>query len=210
MSARLSFVMVLHSHQPVGNFDSVFEQAYRQCYLPFVEELLRSPLPVCLHYSGPLLEWLDSHRPELFDQLREIAGAQSGQVEFIVCDGVLGNVVLKTSEGLAETLDFRLEFSGSWLAQLGYFLSRGVFSRIRKRLDYAEYGGAPLLGIQGTTVICHGRSNARAISGALGVAVACERRKVNESIRAEIARLTETEAARAASSSTPPRKAARR
>jgi glycerol-3-phosphate acyltransferase PlsX len=120
----------------------------------------------------------------------------SGKADVIVCDGILGNVVLKTCESLAEMMEdiLRSEFSASRWAQLGYFLSHRVFSRIRKRLDYAEYGGVPLLGIKGTTVVCHGRSNARAIKSAFGVAIECERREVNDRILAEVARLAETEA----------------
>jgi glycerol-3-phosphate acyltransferase PlsX len=120
----------------------------------------------------------------------------SGKADVIVCDGVLGNVVLKTCESLVEATEgiLRSEFSAGLWARLGYLMSRRVFSRIRKRLDYTEYGGVPLLGIRGTTVVCHGRSNARAIQSALGVAIECERRKVNDRIRAEIARLAETEA----------------
>ncbi|MCX7803601.1 MAG: DUF1926 domain-containing protein [Planctomycetota bacterium] len=71
MPGKVYFALVLHSHQPVGNFDSVLEQAYRKCYLPFLEEFLRHPrIRVTWHYSGPLLEWIESRHPEYFRMLR--------------------------------------------------------------------------------------------------------------------------------------------
>jgi len=79
---KVSFALVIHSHQPVGNFDHVIEEAYQKAYAPFVQTLLQHPrVRLSLHYSGVLLEWLEEHRPEYFDQLRELIGR--GQVELL-------------------------------------------------------------------------------------------------------------------------------
>jgi alpha-amylase len=79
---KVSFALVIHSHQPVGNFDHVFEEAYQKAYAPFVRTLLlHSRIRVCLHYSGILLEWLDQHHPEFFQLLRQLI--RRAQVELI-------------------------------------------------------------------------------------------------------------------------------
>lgn len=80
--SKFRLVLLIHSHQPVGNFDGVFEQIYNLCYLPFVECLQRHPsVRMGLHYSGPLLEWIEGHHPEFFGHLREMAGR--GQIEMV-------------------------------------------------------------------------------------------------------------------------------
>ena len=93
----------------------------------------------------------------------------NGAVEVVVCDGFVGNVVLKLSEGLAEALSamLRREIMSDISAKMGYFLMRGAFGRFKKIVDYAEYGGAPLIGINGVGMICHGGSNAKAIKNAI-------------------------------------------
>ncbi|HTV02586.1 MAG TPA: phosphate acyltransferase PlsX [Luteitalea sp.] len=90
----------------------------------------------------------------------------SGSVDVIVCDGFTGNVVLKTSEGLVEAIDALMadEMARSVTAQVGSVLTRGALRRFRTRLDYSEYGGAPLLGVRHVCVIGHGRSSPRAIA----------------------------------------------
>jgi len=107
-----------------------------------------------------------------------------GDVDVIVCDGFVGNISLKISEGLAEAAMqmLKTEIMKSLRAKLGYLLIRNAFARFRKRVDYAEYGGAPLLGIDGTGIICHGTSSARAISNAIGVAATMVSKGVNHSI----------------------------
>lgn len=107
-----------------------------------------------------------------------------GTVDVIVCDGFTGNVVLKVSEGLIETIIrmLREELNSSIQGMAGAFLSRPAFQSFKKRLDYAEYGGAPLLGISHPTVICHGRSNARAIRNAIRVAKEFAGQGLNERI----------------------------
>jgi glycerol-3-phosphate acyltransferase PlsX len=107
-----------------------------------------------------------------------------GDVDVMVCDGFVGNVCLKLSEGLAEAVMGMLgeEISKSFKAKLGYLLARDAFVSLKKRVDYAEYGGAPLLGIQGNAIICHGRSSAVAIKNAIRVASEMARNKVNDRI----------------------------
>ena len=79
---RLHLVLLVHAHQPVGNFDEVYERTYRICYLPFLECLVRHPgIRVGLHYSGPLLEWIEEKHPEFFDQLRGLV--ERGQAELV-------------------------------------------------------------------------------------------------------------------------------
>jgi glycerol-3-phosphate acyltransferase PlsX len=96
----------------------------------------------------------------------------SGKADVIVCDGFTGNVVLKTSEGLVDTVEALLgdELQGTFSSQVGYLLSRRAFRRFRRRVDYSEYGGAPLLGVAGLTVVCHGRSSSKAIRNAIAMA----------------------------------------
>jgi len=93
----------------------------------------------------------------------------NGSVDVVVCDGFVGNVVLKLSEGLADAAGRMLkrEILKSWISKLGYLFVRGAFSRFKKLVDYAEYGGAPLLGINGVGMICHGGSNVKAIKNAI-------------------------------------------
>ncbi|HHO47401.1 MAG TPA: phosphate acyltransferase PlsX [Desulfobacteraceae bacterium] len=107
-----------------------------------------------------------------------------GNVDVIVCDGFVGNVSLKVSEGLAEAAMqmLRSEIEKSLRAKLGYLLIRHAFNNFRKRVDYAEYGGAPLLGINGAGIVSHGKSNSVAIKNAIVIAANMVRNKVNESI----------------------------
>lgn len=107
-----------------------------------------------------------------------------GTVEVIVCDGFVGNVVLKLSEGLAEAAGSMLkrEITNDFVAKMGYLFVRGAFSRFKKTVDYAEYGGAPLIGINGVGMICHGGSNAKAIKNAIRFAHEYARHGVTERI----------------------------
>jgi glycerol-3-phosphate acyltransferase PlsX len=87
----------------------------------------------------------------------------------VVCDGFVGNVVLKLSEGLVEAAVTMLkdEIKQSFLSKIGYLLARSAFKNFKKKVDYSEYGGAPLLGIDGVAMICHGGSNAKAVKNAI-------------------------------------------
>lgn len=93
----------------------------------------------------------------------------AGAVDVVVCDGFVGNIVLKLSEGLADAAGKMLkrEIVKSWVSKIGYLFVRGAFDRFKKLVDYAEYGGAPLLGINGVGMICHGGSNVKAIKNAI-------------------------------------------
>jgi glycerol-3-phosphate acyltransferase PlsX len=115
-----------------------------------------------------------------------------GNVDVIVCDGFIGNIALKISEGLVEHIGGMLKkaIKSSLRSQLGYALSKRAFDDFRKRTDYSEYGGAPLLGVRGITIIGHGRSNANAIKNAIRVASELCRSRVNEKIEQELSAAT--------------------
>src|SRR5256886_2172018 len=121
-----------------------------------------------------------------------------GDVDVIVCDGFTGNVALKLSEGLYEAFASMLkqELQKTISAQIGAILAQNAFRQFRHRLDYSEYGGAPLLGIKGITIVCHGRSNANAIKNAIRVAQAFCKHDVNREIESEVTKLGITRTAR--------------
>ncbi len=108
----------------------------------------------------------------------------AGHADVIVCDGFVGNIVLKTSEGLAETIIKMLkrEIANVVTGKLGYLMIKPAIRNFKKRTDYDEYGGAPLLGINGTCIICHGRSSARALKNAIKYASEMARQRVHENI----------------------------
>ncbi len=96
----------------------------------------------------------------------------SGVADVIVCDGFTGNVALKISEGLVETVEALLgdELQSTFSSQVGSLLSRRAFRRFRRRVDYSEYGGAPLLGVAGLAIVGHGRSSVKAVRNAIAMA----------------------------------------
>jgi phosphate acyltransferase len=96
----------------------------------------------------------------------------AGDVDVIVCDGFTGNITLKISEGLVDTVETLLhdELSSTFGTRVGYLLSRQAYRRFRKRLDYSEYGGAPLLGLNGICIVGHGRSSGKAVRNAVAMA----------------------------------------
>lgn len=108
----------------------------------------------------------------------------NGVVDVVVCDGFVGNVVLKLSEGLVETVGKMLkgEIEKSLLAKVGYLLAHSAFARFKKKVDYAEYGGAPLLGINGVGMISHGGSNPKAIKNAIRFAHEYALKGVNQRV----------------------------
>jgi phosphate acyltransferase len=112
----------------------------------------------------------------------------NGQADVLVCDGFVGNVALKISEGLADAVRFLLKQSlqATITRQVGFLLSRQAFVDFKKRLDYSEYGGAPLLGIKGVCIISHGSSNANAIKNAVRVASEFANSKLNRVIEERI------------------------
>ncbi|MBO5490812.1 MAG: phosphate acyltransferase PlsX [Desulfovibrio sp.] len=111
----------------------------------------------------------------------------SGDVDVVVCDGFVGNVVVKMSEGLAASLVRMLKrvFTSGLLPAVGGMLAKSAFKRFAATIDYAEYGGAPLLGLQGLSIVCHGRSSAKAMTNAIKMCGAFVRKGTN-------ARLAET------------------
>jgi len=113
----------------------------------------------------------------------------NGSVEVIVCDGFIGNVALKISEGLIEAVSSLLKeaLSSTLSSKVGYVLARKAFKNFKKRVDYSEYGGAPLLGVKGVCIICHGGSNSNAIKNAIRVAAEFATGKVNEKIERDLA-----------------------
>jgi glycerol-3-phosphate acyltransferase PlsX len=115
----------------------------------------------------------------------------NGKTDVIVCDGFIGNVSLKAVESAAEALlhFMKEEISKSLLAKLGYLLARPAFRNFRKKVDYAEYGGVPLLGVRGAAIICHGGSSVRAIKNAVRVTLDFVRNRVNDRIHEEIVRI---------------------
>jgi glycerol-3-phosphate acyltransferase PlsX len=108
----------------------------------------------------------------------------SGKCDAVVCDGFVGNISLKVMESAIEVIIgfLRREFKRSFLAKLGLLFIRPSLMRFKKSLDYSEYGGAPLLGIDGVVIIGHGRSDAKAIKNAIRVAKQEVELKVNEKI----------------------------
>ncbi|MEW6118181.1 MAG: phosphate acyltransferase PlsX [Nitrospirota bacterium] len=108
----------------------------------------------------------------------------TGAADVIVCDGFIGNIVLKVSEGLAETIIKMLkrEIVDVATGKLGYLMIKPAIRNFKKRTDYSEYGGAPLLGINGTFIISHGRSSAKAIKNAIKVAAEMSKKRVHEVI----------------------------
>ena len=107
------------------------------------------------------------------------------QADVVVCDGFVGNIMLKTAEGVASTITaaIRQEIKANPLTMLGGLLANPAFARIRKRLDPAEAGGAPLLGVDGVVIIGHGRSDPKAIKNMIRAAVRAVQSDVLGAIR---------------------------
>jgi glycerol-3-phosphate acyltransferase PlsX len=114
-----------------------------------------------------------------------------GTVDVVVCDGFVGNVVLKVSEGLGEMVFSLLkrEARRSPLSAAGFLLAKGAFAGFRRQVDYAEYGGAPLLGVRGACLVGHGRSSPKAIRNAIRVAHSYATRGVIRHIEERVSRL---------------------
>ena len=107
----------------------------------------------------------------------------TGEVDVAVCDGFVGNVALKLSEGLGLSLSRVLKrelLNSGFLPKLGSLLAKSAFRRFAKVVDYAEYGGAPLLGLQNISIVCHGRSNAKAICNATRMATLFVEKETNK------------------------------
>lgn len=110
----------------------------------------------------------------------------NGRVDVVVCDGFVGNVALKTTEGVVKlvTTGLRQSLKSTIASQVGALLSQKAYKALRKTLDYTEYGGAPLMGVRGPCVIGHGSSNERAIYNAIRVTAEFAQAQVNPAIEA--------------------------
>lgn len=111
-----------------------------------------------------------------------------GGVDVVVCDGFVGNVVLKFSESVVHLITslFRELVTSDWRGKLGALIMRPLLRRMYSKLDYAEYGGAPLLGVDGAVIIAHGSSSPKAIKNAIFVAARYAGGKINEQIQVEL------------------------
>jgi glycerol-3-phosphate acyltransferase PlsX len=115
----------------------------------------------------------------------------NGSTDVVVCDGFIGNLVLKTSEGVASTISFFIKdyIRKSPIAITGALLMKRVFKLLKKEIDYAEIGGAPLIGIKGCAIVSHGKSNPKAIKNAIFQAIRYVDTGVNEHIEARLEKL---------------------
>jgi glycerol-3-phosphate acyltransferase PlsX len=138
----------------------------------------------------PLLRAL---MPEQFYGNVEGRDIFSGLVDVIVCDGFVGNVALKTSEGLSEMIKglLRESMMANASRKMGALLIKPAIAELKKRTDYSEYGGAPLLGLKGVCIVCHGRSPANAIKNAIRVAAEFSERNPGHEIEAGLRHLRE-------------------
>jgi glycerol-3-phosphate acyltransferase PlsX len=116
----------------------------------------------------------------------------SGGADVIVCDGFTGNIALKVSEGLVEVVEelLREELSSTVTTMVGSLLTRRAMRHFRKRVDYSEYGGAPLLGLAGIAIVGHGRSSAKAVRNAVAMAYRFAATRFIERVEGEIAAAT--------------------
>lgn len=137
-----------------------------------------------VHKATPLLKKL----PINFIGNVEGRDLYTGHADVIVCDGFIGNVALKVSEGLVDVIRQKLResLSSTIFRQIGAVFARAGFEEFRKGFDYSEYGGAPLLGVKGNCIICHGRSNGNAIKNAIRVAAEYAQGRINEKIESEL------------------------
>lgn len=117
----------------------------------------------------------------------------NGSTDVVVCDGFIGNLVLKTSEGVASTISFFIKdyIRKSPIAITGALLMKRVFKLLKKEIDYAEIGGAPLIGIKGCAIVSHGKSNPKAIKNAIFQAIRYVDTGVNEHIEARLEKLNQ-------------------
>ncbi|HKO01457.1 MAG TPA: phosphate acyltransferase PlsX [Thermoanaerobaculia bacterium] len=124
----------------------------------------------------------------------------NGNCDVIVCDGFIGNVVLKASEALGEFVSrtLREEMLKTLPRKVGGLLAKSAFDGLKKRMDYSEYGGAPLLGVKGGCIVCHGRSSAKAIKNAVRVARDFAESRIDSKIQAKVGELHNREHASAA------------
>ncbi len=165
--------IIFHNRSPRVGLLSIGEEEHKGNELTKSATPLLKTLPI--HFVGNV-------------EGRDIYG---GDVDVVVCDGFIGNVVLKVSEGLVDMIRslLRESLTATVTRKLGAALTKDAYQELRQRLDYSEYGGVPLLGVKGVSIICHGRSNANAIKNAIRVAAEFAHGKINEKIEEELNRL---------------------
>jgi glycerol-3-phosphate acyltransferase PlsX len=136
----------------------------------------------------------DAHRLLKAAPLRFVGNVEardlySGDADVIVCDGFTGNIALKVSEGLVEVIEdlLREELSSTITMRVGSLLTSRAMRHFRKRVDYSEYGGAPLLGVAGIAIVGHGRSSAKAVRNAVAMAYRFASSRFVERVGREIA-----------------------
>jgi phosphate acyltransferase len=163
--------VIFRTHRPRVGLLSIGEEEHKGNDLTRAATPLLKALPI--HFIGNV-------------EGRDI---YAGKTDVIVCDGFIGNVALKVSEGLVEMMSkmLRESLEATITRKIGSLLARAAFNEFKKRVDYSEYGGAPLLGVKGVCIVTHGRSNANAIKNAIRVAAEFAEGKVNERIEAELA-----------------------
>jgi glycerol-3-phosphate acyltransferase PlsX len=163
--------VIFRTHRPRVGLLSIGEEEHKGNELTRAATPLLKALPI--HFVGNV-------------EGRDI---YAGKTNVIVCDGFIGNVALKVSEGLVEMMSkmLRESLEATLTRKIGSLLARAAFNEFKKRVDYSEYGGAPLLGVKGVCIVTHGRSNANAIRNAIRVAAEFAEGNVNERIEAELA-----------------------
>jgi len=162
--------VIFRTHRPRVGLLSIGEEEHKGNELTRAATPLLKSLPI--HFIGNV-------------EGRDI---YTGETDVIVCDGFIGNVALKVSEGLVDMIyqTLRQSLEATITRKIGYVLARTAFKDFKKRVDYSEYGGAPLLGVRGVCIITHGRSNANAIKNAIRVATEFADGRINERIEAEL------------------------
>jgi glycerol-3-phosphate acyltransferase PlsX len=133
---------------------------------------------------------VDSHKLLSESSLNFIGNVEGndvlkGKADVVVCDGFVGNVMIKLAESFGGFLAhlLRHQVRSNLLSKMGVFFLKYTFKKLKKTLDYAEYGGAPLLGVNGVSIICHGSSSPKAIKNGIRVAASMVRKKVNHKIQ---------------------------
>lgn len=162
--------VILHTENPRVGLLSIGEEEHKG------NDLTRSATP--LFKSLPLNFIGNIEGRDIF----------SGDVDVIICDGFVGNIVLKVSEGLADFIKHMLRetLTATATRKLGYLLSKSGYAEFRKRVDYSETGGAPLLGVRGVCIICHGNSSVNAVKNAIRVAAEFASGQANTQIEEEL------------------------
>ena len=162
--------LIFHTEDPKVGILSIGEEEHKGNDLTRTASLLMKSLPIT--FIGNV----------------EGRDLYTGKADVIVCDGFIGNVALKVSEGMVEVIKHMLQESleATITRKIGYVLSRAAYKDFKKRVDYSEYGGAPLLGVKGICIISHGRSNDNAIRNAIRVATEFASEHVNDRIATEI------------------------